>query len=111
MFLLYLILYSAGRFFIEGLRTDSLYIGGIRVSQLLSALLFIFGIAVFVIRRKHAISPEANIVPAEGPEIETLETKPEEEENTGDKDEKCEQVLLQDDKPQEESSTQDDNPQ
>ena len=39
LFLMYGLWYGAGRMFIEGLRTDSLYIGstGIRVSQLLSA--------------------------------------------------------------------------
>ncbi len=55
VFLLYLILYSAGRFFIEGLRTDSLYIGSIiRVSKLLSAVLFAAATAVFIYRRKHS---------------------------------------------------------
>lgn len=47
----YLIWYGTGRFFIEGLRTDSLYIGPLRVSQVLSALLVIVGIAVIVYRR------------------------------------------------------------
>ena len=47
----YLIWYGAGRTLIEGLRTDSLYIGstGIRVSQLLSALLVIVGIIILAI--------------------------------------------------------------
>lgn len=41
----YFILYGFVRFFIEGLRTDSLYIGPLRVSQLLSLLLVIgFGV-------------------------------------------------------------------
>ncbi len=42
--LIYLFVYGIGRTLIEGLRTDSLYLGGtgIRVSQLLSALLVIF---------------------------------------------------------------------
>ncbi|MFV0561241.1 MAG: prolipoprotein diacylglyceryl transferase [Enterococcus sp.] len=49
----YVIWYSFGRFFIEGMRTDSLYLfGAIRVSQLLSALLFIGAIGLFVWRRK-----------------------------------------------------------
>ncbi len=47
VFLSYLIWYGFGRFFIEGMRTDSLYLfGGIRVSQALSALLF-FGAISF----------------------------------------------------------------
>ena len=45
----YIILYSFGRFFIEGLRTDSLYIGSIRVSQLLAAVLVVSGIALYCV--------------------------------------------------------------
>lgn len=40
----YFIWYGIGRFFIEGLRTDSLYIGIFRVSQLVSIMLIIVGI-------------------------------------------------------------------
>lgn len=40
--------YGFGRMFIEGLRTDSLYIGDIRVSQLLAFLTFIVGTALIV---------------------------------------------------------------
>lgn len=49
--LIYFCWYGFGRFWIEGLRTDSLYIGGtgIRVSQLLSAL--IFAVALFLLIR------------------------------------------------------------
>ncbi len=36
VFMAYIGLYSLGRFFIEGLRTDSLYLGSIRVAQLMS---------------------------------------------------------------------------
>ncbi|GAA0748343.1 prolipoprotein diacylglyceryl transferase [Clostridium oceanicum] len=36
VFMSYIGLYSFGRFFIEGLRTDSLYLGSIRVAQLIS---------------------------------------------------------------------------
>ncbi|OYQ67506.1 prolipoprotein diacylglyceryl transferase [Aerococcus sp. 1KP-2016] len=49
--LLYLIWYSFGRFFIEGLRTDSLMFGPFRVSQVLAGLLFIAGIFIFMSRR------------------------------------------------------------
>jgi phosphatidylglycerol:prolipoprotein diacylglycerol transferase len=44
---LYLILYSTARFFIEGLRTDSLMIGPIRVAQLTSVILIIVGIIIY----------------------------------------------------------------
>lgn len=50
MFLSYVMLYSFERMFIEGLRSDSLYFMGIRISQLLSAVLF-FGILSFFIVR------------------------------------------------------------
>ncbi|MBO7407132.1 MAG: prolipoprotein diacylglyceryl transferase [Clostridia bacterium] len=57
---LYMILYGAERMLVEGLRTDSLYIGntGIRVSQLLSAILVIVGITLFIdfkVRWKKAV--------------------------------------------------------
>ena len=49
----YLIWYSFGRFFVEGLRSDSLYLfGNIRVSQLLSAILFIAAWVLLLWRRK-----------------------------------------------------------
>lgn len=46
----YLVWYGVGRTFIEGLRMDSLYLGstGIRVSQALSMLLVLVGVAIFV---------------------------------------------------------------
>ena len=53
--LLYFFFYGLGRLWIEGLRTDSLYIGqsGIRVSQLLSlALILAAGIAMFMIWKR-----------------------------------------------------------
>lgn len=53
IFMLYLGWYSVVRFFVEGMRTDSLYLfGGIRVSQLLSLILFFVVIALFIYRRK-----------------------------------------------------------
>ena len=49
---LYMIVYGIPRFLIEGLRSDSLYVGGtgIRVSQLLSAVLMIIGCLYFGVR-------------------------------------------------------------
>lgn len=49
---IYLILYSLIRFFIEGLRCDSLMMGNIRISQMLSAILFIIFTICLVNRRK-----------------------------------------------------------
>ncbi len=46
---LYLIGYGTGRAWIEALRGDSLYLGSIKVSQLLSIILVISGIAVILV--------------------------------------------------------------
>ncbi|NWK84672.1 prolipoprotein diacylglyceryl transferase [Staphylococcus sp. GSSP0090] len=51
-FSLYLIWYSIGRFFVEGMRTDSLMLtGDIRVAQLMSIILIIIGIVIMIVRR------------------------------------------------------------
>ena len=47
--LLYIAWYGAGRFFIEGLRTDSLMLGDFRVSQLLAAVSFVAATALFIV--------------------------------------------------------------
>lgn len=49
---LYFILYSLGRLFIEGLRTDSLYLFNFRVSQIVSILLIIIGIVGIILLNK-----------------------------------------------------------
>ncbi len=51
----YLLLYGAGRFVIEGLRTDSLMSGGVRVSQLLSIALVLLSAVWLTIR---AVNPK-----------------------------------------------------
>lgn len=56
----YFIWYGLGRFWIEGLRTDSLYIPGtaLRVSQAVALLSFLGGLLIFVInRKKHFLRP------------------------------------------------------
>lgn len=58
VFLTYLMWYSFGRFFVEGMRTDSLYItANLRVSQLLSVILFVGALAVWVYRRYRSSVP------------------------------------------------------
>lgn len=47
-FFSYITYYGIGRFFIEGLRTDSLYLGNIRVSQVVALICVIFGIASII---------------------------------------------------------------
>lgn len=59
IFYFYMIWYGLGRAFIEGMRSDSLYLfgTGIRVSQLLAALVFVAGCAlmtVFAVKKKKA---------------------------------------------------------
>ena len=44
----YLILYGIGRAWIEGLRGDSLYLGSIKVSQLLSIILIVVGLGILL---------------------------------------------------------------
>lgn len=51
IFLLYSGWYGLGRFFIEGLRTDSLYIGQIRVSQLVAGTCVIASIVLIIVFR------------------------------------------------------------
>ena len=58
--LIYFFWYGLGRAWIEGLRTDSLYIGqtGIRVSQLLSLILAIAAGSVLLLQSRKAHDPE-----------------------------------------------------
>ena len=53
VFALYFIGYSIGRFFIEGLRTDSLMLGPLRIAQVVSLALIALGIALFYLVRKY----------------------------------------------------------
>lgn len=49
----YFIWYGIGRLFIEGLRTDSLYLGIFRISQIVSVILILIGIiGIIYMRRK-----------------------------------------------------------
>lgn len=55
VFILYLMLYSAARFFIEGLRTDSLMIGPFRTAQLMSIVIIAIGAVFLNIRKRKAV--------------------------------------------------------
>jgi len=46
---IYLMWYSFGRFFIESLRTDSLMLGGFRMAQIVSIVLFVIALLAFMI--------------------------------------------------------------
>lgn len=55
----YMIWYGLGRMLIEGLRSDSLYLGGFRVSQILSFILVIAGVIIIIKnRKKHLTNKE-----------------------------------------------------
>jgi phosphatidylglycerol:prolipoprotein diacylglycerol transferase len=58
MFLSYVIWYSIGRIFVEGLRTDSLMIGSLRMAQLISIALIIGAAAVLLYRQKKDLSKD-----------------------------------------------------
>lgn len=45
---IYLIVYGFARMIIEGLRTDSLMLGGIRISQLVSLIILVVGICLYM---------------------------------------------------------------
>lgn len=67
IFMLYGILYGSERMIVEGLRTDSLYIGNtsIRVSQLLSAIIVVVALVAFIyfmIRSKNNKLPKALVL-------------------------------------------------
>lgn len=50
LFAAYLILYSAGRLWLEGMRVDSLYLGTLRVAQVASIALIALGVTTYLAR-------------------------------------------------------------
>lgn len=82
VFCLYLIAYGAGRFWIEGLRLDSLWMGSVRISQLLSLVfVIVFGL-IFVIRRfklKDQLDSENAVASEYSGLVNALKEKPESE--------------------------------
>ena len=51
----YLIWYGVGRFFIEGLRSDSLYLGNFRISQIVSGAMVLVGVVgnIIIAKKNH----------------------------------------------------------
>ncbi len=49
IFLMYAVWYGAGRFFIEGLRTDSLYLGTVKISQAVALVSVVVGLVLLII--------------------------------------------------------------
>ena len=74
----YVAWYGLGRSFIEGLRTDSLYWGPFRVSQLLAALSFLAAVVVLLLQRFKEHDPKdllVNQIPEEETEEKVEETE------------------------------------
>lgn len=63
MFCTYLIWYGFGRMLIEGLRTDSLMLGSIRISQLVGLVSVVLGIVLMVVYSIHAKRKAAEVLP------------------------------------------------
>ncbi|MGG3561091.1 prolipoprotein diacylglyceryl transferase [Neobacillus rhizosphaerae] len=56
LFLSYVIWYSIGRFFVEGMRTDSLMLGSLRMAQTISIVLVVGALAILIYRRTKKLS-------------------------------------------------------
>ncbi len=55
IFLVYLLAYSGGRFFIEGIRVDSLMLGPFRIAQILSVVLILLSLLLLIFRHKKGV--------------------------------------------------------
>ncbi len=89
IFCAYVVWYGLGRVWIEGLRTDSLMLGQVRVSQLLAAVCVLAGVVAYVLlRNRHNALPKDLFAEEEQTAEETAETEAEgtETEETGNGD-------------------------
>lgn len=93
IFLMYVAWYGLGRFFIEGIRTDSLMFGPYRVSRLLAGLLVVAAVvALFFLRNRRSIfgeeglkaQQEAEKLEAEAKKAKKNEKNAEAEENVAE---------------------------
>ena len=117
----YLVWYGVGRFLVEGLRTDSLMVGPLRLAQCIGVLSALAGLALFIllaVKKKKAALPAGEENKDAAPEGETgaepeeakpsqeedKETKPEEEKSPApeEKDEEKENGAPDEDAPAEE---------
>lgn len=58
----YMILYSIGRFFIEGLRTDSLYIGPLKTAQVMSLIGIAIGVILLINVYRHKNTDDYRLI-------------------------------------------------
>lgn len=56
----YMMWYALGRFIIEAFRSDSLMLGSIKMAQLVSILMFVFGLVIFLFSKKENYNEEDN---------------------------------------------------
>ena len=71
----YMIWYGMGRLFIEGLRTDSLYLGPFRISQVLSGVIILMGIAFIIYQRRFAYPTPPYYTEGMAPDLEFEQKK------------------------------------
>lgn len=71
----YVTWYGFGRMFIEGLRTDSLYVGPVRISQLVGFACFVVGVALIVWRRIVVYKNAKNVVASDDGNTEEKENE------------------------------------
>ena len=84
LFLLYLIFYPLGRFYLEFLRLDASQVGGLNANQTLMGVIAVTSIGVLIWRHRKPIidAPVENEIEETGPETPVLATEPEPTENT-----------------------------
>lgn len=104
--MIYVAGYGLGRFWIEWMRTDSLMIGSLKVSQVVAAICFFLAVAVIVKNRidiKNGKTPKVNYVPnkkteddSEDSESEEIESKEESEEKESEDKKKKDKKNIKD---------------
>lgn len=75
MFLLYIGWYGLIRFFIEGIRTDSLYAFGFRISQAVALLCVVVSIALIILKRRKMKKQCVSVTGTNSPDYEDEYTK------------------------------------
>ena len=94
MSMIYIAGYGLGRFWVEALRTDSLMIGPLKVSQVVAILCVIVAVGVIIKNRldiKRGKEPKINFVPAkEDDEVEETEDEDDIEEDSAEDEESTE---------------------
>ncbi|GAB4433661.1 MAG: prolipoprotein diacylglyceryl transferase [Chloroflexi bacterium OHK40] len=92
---LYAIIYSVGRFWIEGLRTDSLCLNGVggdcagslRAAQVLSLVLMAAGVVALIINHRRPLTPTADGAPPAPPDQPDSDTGRNDGNTTAERDE------------------------